>query len=192
MDACTVFADTNAIVDLFYDQGGLIPNSRVSDKAPYHAFIGALWTSGKNLHISALVVMEMYGVFQKYDKHIFNSSRPKGSKVDDIKVFRSQFQDRADCKRRYGLITQQLATNPHIVIEPVALSDGEIVSYVDKMDIHTMDTNDYILTTMLSTENQVILTDDGDFCFPNAAYDIATNNRKLINMALSIGYTMAN
>lgn len=35
LDACTVFADTNAIVDLFYGQGGLVPNSRVSDKAPY-------------------------------------------------------------------------------------------------------------------------------------------------------------
>ena len=55
-----------------------------------------------------------------------------------------------------------------------------------------MSTNDYILTTMLPTQNRIILTDDIDFCLPNSSYDIATNNRNLIASALANGYTLVN
>ncbi len=187
-----VFADTNAIVDLFYDKSSYVANAKVQEKAPYHAFIGDLWENGITLHIPATVVMEMYGIFQKYDMSIYNKNHPTGQKAPDIKTFRSQLQDRSDCKRRYTLITQQLTQNSHIAIEPVNTSSSDLFSFVSNMDTHAMDSNDFILSSMLPARNGLILTDDKDFSVPNVSYDIATKNPVLIDSALRNGYILAN
>ena len=185
-----VYADTNVLADLYYDKRSLIKNTEQSKWEPYHQFISAYWSANLHLHIIPCILFEMFNVFLKYDMNVYNKEQKRGNKFNNPKDFREIEAFMQERKDRYNLIMKQIYTNELIKIAPVTITDFDVISYIDQLNLHSMDSNDYILTT--TAKDNFILTDDRDYASQVVSSNLITGNPNLISKALSLGFSLGN
>lgn len=184
-----IYADTNAIVDLYYPNAALVPNNSTQGKQPYHMFIRNIFQSHKLLYITSSTLLEMENVFVKFDHKIYNAQNPP---VRDTKAFRRIPSEMQKRKISYSQYYSQIFGNSMIKCIEVTITNDNVTNYLNGLDVHCLDGNDYILACHCNKENAIIITDDCDFASSIVNCDIITNNQSLVQKALSVGFTLAN
>ena len=81
-----IFADTNVLFSIFYDQMALVRNPTYEAKRAYRQAIASMLDAEKPLYLFSLVLAELENVFVKNDHAIFNRA---SSEKMDLKPFRA-------------------------------------------------------------------------------------------------------
>ena len=186
-----VYADTNVISPIFYDRSGSVPDQgRMLALQPYYTAIADMFSNGVQLHLSSIVLMELCNVFLKWDRKIYNYSKPKGQKVDDPKAFRELLSEKQSRKARYSLILSQINSASCFKLHEIVIHPLDAIAYAYTIDRHSMDTNDYILSQFVASQNGILLTDDHDFSSAPTGCDLMTNNPRLVSEAVQAGFAL--
>ena len=187
-----VYADTNVISPIFYDRSGSVPNqTRMQALQPYQSAISDMFSNGVQLHVPSIVLMEMCNVFLKWDIKIYNFNKIKGHRIDNPKDFRELASEQLSRKQRYSLIFKQLNTASTIELHDMEIHCSDAVAYTNTADSHSLDTNDYMITQFVSSQNGILLTDDHDFACSITGCDLITINPRLIMEATQAGFSLA-
>ena len=185
-----IYVDTNAIVDLYYPNSALVPNMSVNQKIPYHSFIRHLFSIQKKIHITTQVLMEMENAFVRIDQQLYE----KQNNLPNMraKAFRKIQPEMVKRKSQYSQTYKQIFENDLIECKNTLITQKDVDKFINSLDSQTLDSNDYILAQIAIKEDAIILTDDQDFATPVVQCDLITNNPLLIQLAQSIGFTLAN
>ena len=186
-----IYADTNAIVDMYYPNSGLIPNPSAHIYHVYHQFIRTMFLNSIKLHITTHVLMEMENDFVKNDRKLYNLNPPNGKKLE-LKPYRHDPAEQITRSQVYKQVFEQIMGNEGIVCRETRIPCDVVQSFIASLDKQTMDPNDYILAEICKIENAMLLTNDRDFATPVVQCDLITNNQELISQGLAHGFVLAN
>lgn len=186
-----IFADTNIISPIFYDQAGAVPNQiGMIQSCIYQQALSDMFAKGIQLHISSIVILEMINLFMKWDLKIYN--RTQTNKIGELKKYRELQSEMNSRSIRYPLIYKQICSTTNIVIEDTFICAKDIDTYINSLKSQSMDPNDFVISSSSKSSNAILMTDDHDYGTANNICGLMTQNQDLINKCIQFGFTLMN
>lgn len=182
-----IFADTNVLFNIFYDQMALVRNPACEAKRAYRQAIASMLGAEKPLHLFSLVLAELENVFVKNDLAIFNRA---SSEKMDLKPFRAFPAEMSARQKRYDMIFRQIKANPLFPCLDVPFSCNAVFQFVESLDKQAMDTNDFVIASLCAQQNGVLMTDDKDYASSVTPCDLMTCNPQLLSAAQANGFSL--
>ena len=186
-----VYADTNIISPIYYDQAAAVPNQiNMAVSRIYQQALSNMFAEGIQLYVSSVVILEMINLFIKWDLKIYN--RTQANRIGELKKYRELPSEMNSRGVRYPLIYQQISSATNIVIDETRISANELALYINSLGTQSMDPNDYAIIRSAKASNAILMTNDHDYGSPISDCDIMTQNQDLINKCIHCGYVLAN